>query len=279
MKDSMPLMPEQIEIYHIYKTIEPNTEAKEKAFTLAKKIRDSIINGADFGTLAKEYSEDLGSKNDNGELGWVERGKFVAEFEMAAIALQKGEISMPVESPFGFHIIKLLDKNKDSIHTQHILFKLIQSDEDVSRVKEFLDSLRKEALTHNDFEDLARKFSDDALTKGFGGYIGKIMLSINPMGYSEVLASLKDEEISEPLPFSTEPTKQGMHIVLRKKTIAEHKANLTDDYDFLKEQAIKYKTMKLRDKWIADLKTKIYWNDFWSSRWNGFWNRKLNLSL
>jgi peptidyl-prolyl cis-trans isomerase SurA len=262
VKDSLPTMPEQIEIYHIYKTIEPNLESKEKTLALAKKIRDSIISGADFGTLAKEYSEDPGSKDEGGELGWVEKGKFVAEFEMAAIALQKGEISMPVETPFGYHIIKLIDKNKDSIHTQHILLKLIQSDEDINRVRIFLDSLRKTGIENNNFEELAMRHSDDAATKGFGGYIGKIMLSINPMGYSDVLSSLKDGEISEPLPFSNVPTKQGMHIVWRKKTISEHQATITDDYEFLKAKAIEYKIMKLREKWLTELRKQIYWEVF-----------------
>jgi peptidyl-prolyl cis-trans isomerase SurA len=260
--DSLPMMPEAIEIYHIYKTIEPDLEAKERTIALAKKIRDSIIAGADFKILAKEYSDDPGSRDVGGELGWVEKGKFVAEFERAAIALQKGEVSMPVESPFGYHIIKLIDKNKDSIYTQHILFKLLQSDDDVSRVRNFLDSIRTEALTRNNFEDLAKQYSDDGITKGFGGYIDKIMLSENPMGYGELLSTLKDGEISEPIHFSTDPTKQGMRIVWRKQTISPHKPNLTDDYDFLKRNAILHKTMKLRDKWITDLRKQIYWEVF-----------------
>jgi len=259
-KDSLPMMPEQIEIYHIYKTIEPNTEAKEKTLALAKKVRDSIIKGADFSELAKEYSEDIGSKDTGGDLGWVERGKFVGEYERAAIALQKGEISMPVESPFGYHIIKLIDKNKDSIHTQHILFKLLQSNDDVIKTKDFLDSLRQDALKRDNFEDLARKFSDDLTTKGFGGYIGK--LYVNATGYADILSSLKDGEISEPIPYSTDPTKQGLRIVFRKKTIPEHNPNLSEDYDFLKSYAIRYKTMKLQEEWIKELKKQIYWEVF-----------------
>ena len=259
-KDSLPMMPEQVEVYHIFKTIEPNLESKEKTLALAKKVRDSIIKGADFSELAKEYSEDLGSKDTDGDLGWVERGKFVGEFERAAVALQKEEISMPVESPFGYHIIKLIDKNKDSIHTQHILFKLLQSNEDVIIARDFLDSLRADAIKNDNFEDLARRFSDDLTTKGFGGYIGK--LYVNAAGYADILYSLKDGEISEPLPYSTDPTKQGLRIVFRKKTIPEHQPNLAEDYDFLKSYAIRYKTIKLQEKWIDELKKEIYWEVF-----------------
>ena len=261
-KDSLPMMPETIEVYHIYKVIEPNLDAKERTFSLAKKIRDSIIAGADFATLAKEYSEDPGSKDAGGELGWIEKGKFVADFERAAVSLQKGEISLPVETPFGFHIIKLIDKNTDSIYTQHILFRLLQSDDDVIMVKDFLDSLRKIALNKDNFEDLAKQHSDDLSTKGFGGHIGNIMLSERTMGYTELLSSLKDGEISEPMSFTMDPTKQGMRIVWRKKTIPEHKANLTADYEQLKQFAIQYKTKKMHEKWLADLKKQIYWEVF-----------------
>ena len=261
-RDSLPMMPEAVEVYHIYKTIEPDSEAKEKTFSFAKKIRDSIIAGADFGALAKEYSEDPGSKDMGGELGWVEKGKFVIEFERAATVLQKNEVSMPVETPFGYHIIKLMDKNKDSILTQHILFKLLQSDEDINKARNFLDSIRKEALAKNNFEDLARQHSDDAMTKGFGGYINKIVLSENSMGYGEILSAIKDGEISEPVSFSTDPTKQGIRIVWRKKTIPEHKPNLIDDYEFLKRSATNYKTIQIRDKWIVDLRKQIYWEVF-----------------
>lgn len=126
--------------------------------------------------------------------------------------MQINEISPPVESPFGYHIIKLLAKNKDSINTAHILFKLIQSDEDINKVKTLLDSLRNIAQVNNNFEELARELSDDKNTKGFGGLIGKIATT-DTKGVFAAVADIKDGEISTPFPYSIEPTKQGMHII------------------------------------------------------------------
>ena len=91
---------------------------------LAKKVRDSIAAGGNFADYAKRYSADPGSAASGGELGWIDKGKLVGEYERAAYNLQSGEISQPVESPFGFHIIQTLDKRKDAIQTKHILFKL-----------------------------------------------------------------------------------------------------------------------------------------------------------
>jgi len=117
---------------------------------------------------------------------------------------------MPIESPFGYHIIKLIAKNRDSINTAHILLKIIQSDDDFEKVRVHLDSLRNVAIQNNNFEQLAFNHSDDKDTKGFGGLLGKITIEqLASIG----LAELKDGEISEPKPHSTDPTKQGMHIV------------------------------------------------------------------
>ncbi len=76
----------------------------------AKEIADKLAKGGDFAALAKEYSEDPGSKENGGNLGYFGHGQMVPEFETAAFALEKGKISAPIKSPFGFHIIKLEDK-------------------------------------------------------------------------------------------------------------------------------------------------------------------------
>jgi peptidyl-prolyl cis-trans isomerase SurA len=262
MRDSMPMIPVQVELFHIVKYIVPDTTSKENTISLAKRVRDSLLADGDFREFAKKYSGDVGSVADGGDLGWVEKGKFVAEFERAAFALQVNEISMPIESPFGFHVIKLLEKNKDSIHCSHILFKLIQSDDDILKVKTLLDSVRQIAVDSNNFELLAIQFSEDKDTKGFGGSIGKIPLSEVPYSIANSVKELNDGEISIPAAYSNDPTKQGMSIVWRKRTIPEHKANLDDDYDFLKQAAQRYKVFEQRAKWISELKNEIYWEVF-----------------
>ena len=262
MKDSLPMIPVQVELFHILKYITPDTVSRINTINLARQVRDSLLAGGDFAEFAKRHSEDPGSAQDGGNLGWVARGRFVAEFERAAFALHPNEISMPVESPFGYHLIKLLERNRDSIRTAHILFKLIQSEADIANTRNFLDSIRRIALDSNNFEHLALTNSDDRSTRGFGGLLGKFMLNEIPLVLASTVNELKDGEISAPIPYSDDPTKQGMTIVLRKRTIPEHFPTVAEDYDFLKRIATNFKIMELREKWIAELKEEIYWEVF-----------------
>ena len=106
-KDSLGLIPEKLRIYHIFRNPKANERVKKTSRDLAQSLLDSIKAGADFGTLAKQYSEDPGSAVQGGDLGFVQRGVFYPEFEAAAFALNEGEYSEVVESPVGFHIIYL----------------------------------------------------------------------------------------------------------------------------------------------------------------------------
>ena len=86
-------------------------QAEEKAYQKALEIKRKLEDGADFAELAKEYSADPGSKDNGGDLGWFGRGRMVEEFEKAAFSLKPGEISDPVKTPFGYHIIQVLEKD------------------------------------------------------------------------------------------------------------------------------------------------------------------------
>ena len=179
-KDSIPTVPPQMELAHIVKTIQPSSDAKEEVKNLAKKVRDSIATGGIFADFAKRYSADPGSAASGGELGWIDKGKLVGEYEKAAYNLQSGEISQPVESPFGFHIIQTLDKRKDAIQTKHILFKLGGSGEDKKRTEKILSDIKMRVEKGESFDELAKIFSDEKETQGFGGSMGSVELSRLP---------------------------------------------------------------------------------------------------
>src|SRR5690606_5497558 len=141
-KDSLGVIPEKVEIAHIFRNPKASERIKQKSFDKAQKILDSIKAGADFAEMASKYSEDPVSAAEGGDLGFVKRGIFYPEFESAAFALSVNEISEVVESPVGFHIIQLLEKRGESIHTRHILIK-IQADEEADLTTiEFLTELR-----------------------------------------------------------------------------------------------------------------------------------------
>lgn len=261
-KDSimvLPTIPEQVELLHIVRYIHPDTTSKKNTYDLAKSIRDSIVAAnCSFADAAMKYSADIATAKDGGDFGWAVKGKIVPELERAAYSLQKDEISLPVESPFGFHIIQLIEKEKDSVHFRHILFKLEQSDSDIEKVKNLLDSIKSVANVDN-FAELALKFSEENETKGFSGSLGKFPIREFPPAIAATAKKLKDGETSSPEPYQLDPLKAGMHIILRKETFPEHRPNLEQDYNFIKRYATEYKRFNLRKELIAKLRKEVYW--------------------
>ena len=111
----------------------------------AKEIADKLAKGGDFAALAKEFSKDPGSKDDGGMLGFFGRGQMVPQFEEAAFKLEKGQISAPVKSQFGFHVIKLEDRRQKKLPSfdevkDRILNSMIQR-----RAQEVAQGLRTKA--------------------------------------------------------------------------------------------------------------------------------------
>jgi len=254
----MPEVPEKMELFHIVKNVNTGVDIKKATYELGMRIKDSILNGGDFADFAKRYSKDPGTAAYGGDLGWIEKGKFIKEFEQAAFTLQTGKISDPVETPFGFHIIRTIDKNRDSLHSQHILLKFGPSEADIDSVKSFLNFIKKEFEKTGDFESLAKQFSDETETKGFGGLIGKLPLNYIPKNFLDALSDIPDGAITEPILYNSDP-KMSYHIIYKKRTIPAHKANLNEDYQDLEQFATLNKQEKLFKKWIDKLREDIYW--------------------
>ena len=256
-RDSIRAIPASVELAHIVKHIKPSADAKEEVKRLALKIRDSIAKGIDFAELAKRHSGDPGSASTGGDLGWVDKGKFVAEYERAAYELQSDETSQPIESPFGFHIIQTIEKRKDASHTRHILLKLGGSADDKSRVEKILNELKEKVEKSESFEDLAKQYSDEKETQGFGGSMGVIELNRLPADLKSIVETLPVGGVSQPLPYMADPTKPSLHIILKKKNIAEHTPTLSSDYKKIEQMALQQKQAKLMESFLKELRIAI----------------------
>lgn len=259
-KDSLGIISEKFKIAHIFINPKSGNKIKEAARKYAQTILDSIKNGADFAELAKKVSEDPGSAREGGDLGFVKRGVFYPEFESAAFQLKKGEISKVIESPVGFHIIQMLERRGESIHTRHILIKP-KSDNDadlraIEKLTEIRDSIVKKV---NTFEYYALKYSDDKQTAKFGGVLGTFEKGQLEKPLLEQILKLKEGEISFPKRLDIGNGNYGFHIVKLIKRIPQHKANLETDYDEIKKIAEFRKREKLFTKWIKEIKQNIYW--------------------
>jgi peptidyl-prolyl cis-trans isomerase SurA len=258
-KDSIPKVPETYEIYHIVKYVDVKQDERKRIFELARSVRDSILRGGKFKDFAARYSQDLSTAKSGGELGWVTKGRLFPEFENVAYSLEPNEISKPVETPFGYHLIQVIEKRKESINVRHILFKIKQETEDYERTRQFLDTLRKIALEKNNFTELAKQYSDDRDTRGFGGLIGRLPASEIPSNFREQIDKLKDGEISEPLPYNVDKNKPAFHIIWKKSTIPAHIATLEQDYEYISDIALDHKKMKIYNDFIQKLRKELYW--------------------
>lgn len=257
-KDTLPNIPDQVELYHIVKNLQSSKEIRLKKLELAQKIRDSILKNGNFEDFARRYSDDLTTSAIGGELGWVSRGSLLPEFEQVAFSLQKNEISQPFETPLGFHIAQLLNRSKDSIFVRHILFKLTPTEEDIQVVKKTLEELRLRVQKGEPFEELAKKYSDEEETRSSGGFLGKFFLEQLPNNLKEMLDTLKEGEVSEPILYKTHP-QESYRILFKKKFIPSHPINLQNDYKELEKYAIAYKQNQLYQKWVSELRQQIYW--------------------
>jgi len=259
-KDSLGLIPEKFTLGHLFINPKKNSSVKIKAKEMAESLLDSLSHGADFAQLATKYSDDPGSKTQGGDLGSVQRGVFFPEFESVAFSLQKNEISGVVESPVGFHIIQLLERKGNQIHTRHILIMVKSDDESDLKAIEFLteikDSIRKEFDT---FENYAKKYSDDKETAKFSGKLGTMEAGQLDQQLLSTVYSMNNGEISAPQKLTTDQSNYGYHIVKLYSRVPEHVATIDDDFEDIERVAQFRKREQLYKEWVEELKSHIYW--------------------
>ncbi|MCU7500162.1 MAG: parvulin peptidyl-prolyl isomerase [Ignavibacteria bacterium] len=259
-KDSLGLIPEKYTIAHIFRTPRASDKVKESSLKLAQAILDSIKAGADFATMAKRYSEDPGTAQQGGDLGFSKRGRLVPEFESAAFALENGQLSDIVESPFGFHIIQLIEKRGETVHARHILIKIKSDQEADLKTIEFLSDLRDSVIRGlGKFEDYARKYSEDKESSKLGGLLGSFDVGQLDKSLVDVVGKMKQGEISYPKRMETGNAIYGYHIVYVIKKTPQHRPDINQDYAEIKQIADYTKQEKMKAKWIDELKEKIYW--------------------
>lgn len=256
----LPMVPIKYQLSQI--CIYPDREAanlavKEKLLG----IRERIMNGEKFSTLARIYSEDPGSARKGGELGLASKSIFWPAFSDAAMSLKPGVISQIVETPDGFHIIEVLEKKGDMFNARHILIKPSYTDEDRQKAFKTLDSLKTEIQNNAvTFQMAARFYSQDAQTKTNGGqmadpYTGSSYFEIDQLKPEDYAAikDLKEGEISEPVQSTDNEGRNGntvYKIIKVDKIIPAHTASFDKDYNELLEEARSKKQEAAIDQFI-----------------------------
>ena len=266
-RDSLPYFSTQVKVSQIVKIPEIGREQKNKTREELLKIRERILNGESFEILATLYSQDPGSAQNGGNFGFVGRGVFQPEFESEVFKLKPGEISMPIESEFGYHLIELIEKRGNLFNSRHILLQPEFSKNDIQKTINFLDSLKNIAYSDSvTFEELARKHSDDKFTSSFGGYF------TDAMGGENVLVEELDpvifftidtmnvNQISVPFESRTDDGKIAYKLIYFKKKIPPHLGNLEEDYQRFRNYALNRKQNIELNEWFQDAKEEVFIN-------------------
>lgn len=257
-KDSLPIISAEYHLNHIFKKQKPSPQGETTTIEKLNKILDSLKKGASFEELAKNNSTDPGSASYGGDLGSVRRGTFVKEFEEVVYNLKVGQISKPVKTQYGYHIIKLLERKGDLVRPQHILLPIEITPEDDDSVKSDLLKIRLRAISGENFPTLAKQYSEDSDTKDIGGDLGALTLEQMEQDLQETLKTLKQGDISEPRKL-TVGSGYGFHIVYIRSLIPEHTVNVKDDYRKLENLALQIKSQKKNQEWVEELRKTIYW--------------------
>ena len=254
-KDSLPMLHASVRLSHVLLNIQASDEAVQVAREKITSIQKRIQEGEDFALLAGQYSEDPGSSKRGGELGFIQRGDFVREFEEAAFALEPNQVSEIVRTQFGFHIIKLLERRGEKINVRHILIRVPTVAGDEQRTRERAGQIRDDILAGNlSFAEAAKQYSNDQTTNEKGGDLGWFEADqLQIAAFREAARTLALGEISEPL-----KTEFGFHIVRLEEKREARKLTLEEDWDRLQELALNHKAEGEFRQWVEGLKRQIY---------------------
>ena len=256
--DDIPLIPLQLELSQLVILPEISQNEKQDIRDKLNIFRKRVYDGEDFKVLATLYSDDVVSANNGGNLGFMSRGELVPEFERAAFKLNDNEISEVVESKFGFHIIQMIERRGEQINVRHILIKPKFSSLSLKKAKDNISEIKLDIDSNViSFEDAVIKYSEDN-SKNNGGLIinpstGSTQFTLDQLDPSirYLVENMKIGDMTPPsLTKSNDGSQAAYRIVRLNNKIDEHKANIANDFDTLKDYALANKKQNIIDKWI-----------------------------
>lgn len=267
--DSIPTVPAQVELQII--SFEPPVPVEESN-RIKERLRDfsdRVNKGTtEFSVLARLYSEDTESAKRGGELGFMGRGQLVPEFATVAFNLtDPKKVSRIVQTEFGFHIIQLIEKRGDRINCRHILLKprvsIVDKNNAVQRLDSITDLIRKEKTT---FEQAVIYFSQDKNTAMNAGLMlneksgtSKFEYQDLPQEVAKIVYGMNVGEISKPFSMINPTTNKEVVAVVKVKSKTDnHKANLTDDYQMLRNYYESKKKEEFINNWIVKKQKETY---------------------
>lgn len=261
-EDSIPYVNEKIAIQQIVVYPKVTQASKNEVIEQLRKWRKDILEGnRSFSAVATVHSEDQGSRRNGGKIE-ATRGMMVKPFEAAAFSLKVGEISDVVETQYGYHIIKLLDRKGDDYTIQHILLTPEVGSKELSEAAALIDECYARLQRHEiTWDEAVKQYSEDEDTRQNQGnlsnpYTGDQYWDVSQINQIDpqifgVVNGMEEGQISEPNLYTDQKQrKEGVRIVRIKDRTEPHVANLKDDYNFIKKAAENDKKSEKIEKWV-----------------------------
>ncbi|WP_028121525.1 peptidylprolyl isomerase [Epilithonimonas tenax] len=257
-KFQLPNVKDEVSLSKISMFPKISAAHKKEIVDKLNKIKEDIKKGDSFESQARIYSEDEGSAAMGGLYKNINMGQMVKPFEAAALNLQEGEISDPVESEYGYHLITLVKRNGKKYDARHILIKSTPNAEEIASTRKVIDSIRTLIMDKKlTFKDAAYKFSDDKSNKFSAGIMTNTQdgsdklekLGLDPT-VSYQIAGLKKNDITEPFQQEDQQKRKMLSIIQVNEVIDAHQLELSTDYERIKEMALNKKKNEIVEKWV-----------------------------
>ncbi len=282
-EDERPVFGDEVELAQIVVKPEIPQEEKDEIINRLKEMREDIVeNGASFNTKAVLYSQDPSSKSSGGKISLSRKDPFVKEFKDAAFSLQEGEVSQPFETVFGFHILTVDKIRGQQVDVRHILLIPDVTEETKEAAWQEISNVREKIANGElTFAEAAKEVSDEEETREGGGQLVNPttgdtrfeLTKVDPLLYEQVV-NLKKGEVSQVLTDQDNTGRPFYKIITVTNRYPEHKANYAQDFNKIKELALRDKQLKAIEKWqkekIAETYIKVngkFRNCEFSSNW------------
>ena len=259
--DSLPLYESEVQITELVMHPKANRDVEEYVIKQMLEYRKQIESGANkFDQLVKLYSEDPSAKENLGVFNLNRNEKnYDPAFMSGSFRLKEGQISAPIKSKFGYHIIQLVSRSGDEAVVKHILRIPPITNDEVNETKLFLDSIRKEMIASRlSFGEAVNKFSDDESSKFSGGAItsrdGSTYVNIDQLDKEMVvlIQNMKPGDISAPQVYLDDRGRKTVRLIYFKERTAPHRENLKEDYNKVAQRALEEKKAKSMEAWFKE---------------------------
>ncbi len=256
-RDSLGKRPEALRLAAIVLGFEPDSAQVKRLRMRADSARAAVVKGKPFADVAKAVSDDPSGAR-GGDLGTFGRGDMVREFEDVAFTLKPLQVSQPVRSRFGWHVIQVLehfektDSSEERVHARHILFQARITPADEERARKRALAVRDSILRGADFGEAARRLSMDAATKDSAGYMGEIPVPNLPPSFREPLTGLREGEVSVPLKGDV-----GYYVFKLLGRTAEREYTFDEVKVELKQIVLDQKLRDAYDRWLDRIRKNV----------------------